>query len=921
MIEGMVMQTLDLCELRNKDKGQTQRQPFPHQNEALAALRKTFTLKNGTGKGALLVFPTGGGKTFTTVKYLGDEVIPKGIKILWLAHSFHLLDQAYQEFCQYAKWITSRETLAIRVVSGSPAHDKAYSIDLDDDVIIMTTQTAIRTLHTISEDATGKRVQTKFRHFLEACRTKGLLVVLDEAHHAPAFGCRNLLIGKEEPRIGIRRILPKANLLGLTATPTYTLEKMRGWLKEIFEQDVIYEALLHELIEQRILARPNFIEKPTGREFTVPDAAYNRIVRDHADLPNEIVDKLANDAARNDYIVAEYVQNRHVYGKTIMFADRWFQCRYLMQKLQKHGVRANVVYSHIDADPGSAEARNQRTETENARVLQEFKYGKDGKDTLDVLINVRMLTEGTDIPSVRTVFVTRQTTSSILMTQMIGRALRGKRAGGADEANIVLFHDDWKRLINWARPSLEGGKDPTQVVRGYRPLEYISVSLIDRLCKQINVESSPSLTPYRTFLPVGWYQTEYTVATSEDNFDETESVIEFVMVYEHTKDKFERFIQKMRNTISDEWSREYIDLEDEKILEQVNRWVEEGFDRETDSIGNTLDLDLVRIVRHLAWNRGSVPVYQTFNDREQYDLDRLARQHFDKPMVWNSMLQSEFDRPASLWKTFYKLFGNFRKAFLFAVEKIVAGDELVAGGVVFPPPPNEQNELSEAEKEQVILRDGRCLACSVERGKARLQVGHIIAKSLGGPTTVENSQTLCGVCNRTQKTDEINFRIHNTRLQAPREPRLLPRDKKEDVKRSLTRLVNFFYRCQAVCRVHVHERASGKYHATWKVELYAGNNPEWLLQYKPLLLDHIRASFACPHLMDIVITSPDFVSPPAEKVPKEQKPRRRSKKGRARPADYVTVDDVLSPQEILLSWDGQSDWSSGKSDGGVEPNQ
>jgi superfamily II DNA or RNA helicase len=52
-----------------------------------------------------------------------------------------------------------------------------------------------------------------------------------------------------------------------------------------------------------------------------------------------------------------------------------------------------------------------------------------------------MLTEGVDIPDVKTVFLTRQTTSSILLTQMIGRALRGEKAGGInkDVANIVMF--------------------------------------------------------------------------------------------------------------------------------------------------------------------------------------------------------------------------------------------------------------------------------------------------------------------------------------------------------------------------------------------------------------------------------------------------------------------------------------------------
>jgi superfamily II DNA or RNA helicase len=57
--------------------------------------------------------------------------------------------------------------------------------------------------------------------------------------------------------------------------------------------------------------------------------------------------------------------------------------------------------------------------SDNERIIRKFKDETDqnGNDSLDVLINVRMLTEGADVPSVRTVFLTRQTTSQILLTQ------------------------------------------------------------------------------------------------------------------------------------------------------------------------------------------------------------------------------------------------------------------------------------------------------------------------------------------------------------------------------------------------------------------------------------------------------------------------------------------------------------------------
>jgi hypothetical protein len=54
-----------------------------------------------------------------------------------------------------------------------------------------------------------------------------------------------------------------------------------------------------------------------------------------------------------------------------------------------------------------------------------------------------MLTEGVDIPDARTAFLARPTTSRVLMRQMMGRVLRGERAGGEATSHIVYFRDQW----------------------------------------------------------------------------------------------------------------------------------------------------------------------------------------------------------------------------------------------------------------------------------------------------------------------------------------------------------------------------------------------------------------------------------------------------------------------------------------------
>jgi hypothetical protein len=113
----------------------------------------------------------------------------------------------------------------------------------------------------------------------------------------------------------------------------------------------------------------------------------------------------------------------------------------LREFLENRGIRAGVVYSGSK----SSEGEKVRKRDENARILEAFR-----RNDFDVLINIKMLTAGTDIPDVQTVFITRETKSDILLTQTIGRALRGPRMGGTEKAYIVAFIDIWKYKIKWA---------------------------------------------------------------------------------------------------------------------------------------------------------------------------------------------------------------------------------------------------------------------------------------------------------------------------------------------------------------------------------------------------------------------------------------------------------------------------------------
>jgi HNH endonuclease len=466
-----------------------------------------------------------------------------------------------------------------------------------------------------------------------------------------------------------------------------------------------------------------------------------------------------------------------------------------------------------------------------------------------MLINVRMLTEGADVPSVRTVFLTRQTTSQILMTQMIGRALRGRKAGGADEANIVMFMDEWKRLIDWATPALlDGGTDEGPPVGGYYPLESISIRLVEELCKQINSGGEIPSLPFSRIMPEGWFQTEIVVASSEDGLEETQSFFEFVMVYEDATAKFKKFMEHFLRQMPEGWDREF--LPPEWTKPQVDAWLAEFFDREIDDIGNTLDQDLIRIARHIAQKQAK-PQFYSFDEWEKYDLDEVANKRLPYTVLENDKyLRQEFGRAGNLWKIFYKSYDRFATAFDGAMRRVL--DPGTKPPVPPPPKPRRPRELFESEKAQVKNRDNhQCLCCGAKGKGIRLEIDHIIPYNLGGETSVENSQTLCSVCNRDKKLNELNFRQTSSPLSAERDLELLPRSGSVD--QSITRLVNSFYRCHAVCHLHIHERPNGQFYSRWEIELYPDNDPKWLARHKKALVKHVQDNFGRDWVTDIKI--------------------------------------------------------------------
>ena len=400
----------------------------------------------------LVVLPTGGGKTYTASMWLLKNALDKRKKILWIAHRQMLLDQAAESFQKYAyaEAIPHVSSFRFRVISGSPNHDRTIDIRSDDNLLI------------VSKDSIGRDLACLDRWLLGE---QELYLVVDEAHHSTAETYRKVIDY-------VRGRVPNVKLIGLTATPFRTAETEQGLLSKIYSDDITYQIGLKELISRQILSKPVFEAFYTGEEYgsSLGLDAWESIERLDT-LPDDVAVQIAESTARNKLIVDTYRAHPKKYGQTIVFAINVVHAIHLSTLFNKAGSKADFIVSDVK-DPITGITLSRK---ENEEKIEKYRNKQ-----LDVLINVNILTEGVDLPKTQTVFLARPTVSAILMTQMVGRALRGTSAGGTDKAYIVSFVDNWDEHIAWVNPEslFEGNNDfaDAPVNRAQRDLRMIAIS-------------------------------------------------------------------------------------------------------------------------------------------------------------------------------------------------------------------------------------------------------------------------------------------------------------------------------------------------------------------------------------------------------------------------------------------------------------
>lgn len=402
---------------------------FEHQRRAALDVHGVLT---GSSRRVMLHLPTGVGKTRTAMRVVALHLLERrcpGV-VVWLASGRELLEQAAAEFTATWTSVGDRSVNFQRVFG---------SYDLDESQLADTVIFAgFAKLHALA---------ARDQQMLWRLAEQTTLVVVDEAHQAVAPTFSRLV----EMLASMR---DDGALLGLSATPGRTwadIDKDEV-LATMFKRNKVGLKIpgadnpVTALIEEGFLAKPRFTQLGVGATCSMSAAEVQRLLDDAAerdeDFPEELLDELGRDSGRNQAILRD-VQRLIAEGHTriLLFAPSVAAAKLLATLMSVMGVPSDVV-------------TGETGEAQRERVIRRFKQ-RSGEPL--VLCNFGVLTTGFDAPGTSAAVIARPTRSLVLYSQMVGRAIRGPKAGGGSTCEVVTvvdtdlpgFGDVAEAFTNW----------------------------------------------------------------------------------------------------------------------------------------------------------------------------------------------------------------------------------------------------------------------------------------------------------------------------------------------------------------------------------------------------------------------------------------------------------------------------------------
>lgn len=452
---------------------------FPYQEEAIKNLEKLDKVYDTYR--TLVVVPTGGGKTRIAVEYLNRNVLNRqGTKVLWICERLSLLTQAHHSFVDHTyrdslehggKPFKASEITAHVFSSQDTSFREEYKSE-DVQMVFVTKQTLCKMFG--FDSGKQKGLDESFKDWLE--NTDELTVIIDEAHHAVGDDYRSIIHAL------LYMAQAKIHIIGLTATPKNTNGSR---IEEIFLHGIDLKSemptdktcyasrvSINQLIAEGYLAKPFLAKKKDSSPEKLSDEELcNRII----DTYEKGVCALALETPSSqdeDTKAPKELNPNNSFGQTVIFVKSREVARLLWSKFLARDIDCGISIS-TDGNNDLTQYKNLQDYIE--RIKENMKNRKDkalssdqivkiyeeryAKNILPVIVSVDKFKEGVDVPKTQTVFIARDSSTEISVTQMVGRALRGVLQGGTSEAYLVEFEDEQLNKILWEVPERDNLED------------------------------------------------------------------------------------------------------------------------------------------------------------------------------------------------------------------------------------------------------------------------------------------------------------------------------------------------------------------------------------------------------------------------------------------------------------------------------
>lgn len=443
---------------------------FPYQEEAIKNLEKLDKVYDTYR--TLVVVPTGGGKTRIAVEYLNRNVLNRqGTKVLWICERLSLLTQAHHSFVDHTyrdslehggKPFKASEITAHVFSSQDTSFREEYKSE-DVQMVFVTKQTLCKMFGFADNSGKQKEIDESFKDWLE--NTDELTVIIDEAHHAVGDDYRSIIHAL------LYMAQAKIHIIGLTATPKNTNGSR---IEEIFLHGIdpkskqptdktcyASRVSINQLIAEGYLAKPFLAKKKDSSPEKLSDRKLcNRII----DTYEKGVCALALETPSSqdeDTKVPKELNPNNSFGQTVIFVKSREVARLLWSKFLARDIDCGLSIS-TDGNNDLTQYKNLQDyinkdlSSDQIVKIYEERYAKN---ILPVIVSVDKFKEGVDVPKTQTVFIARDSSTEISVTQMVGRALRGVLQGGTSEAYLVEFEDEQLNKILWEVPERDNLED------------------------------------------------------------------------------------------------------------------------------------------------------------------------------------------------------------------------------------------------------------------------------------------------------------------------------------------------------------------------------------------------------------------------------------------------------------------------------